>query len=77
MKTNVKMSVKNSINAKHPNLPDFLQKKKAKLKTGSPDGFLEHLFGKINEHISQNGRVLILTLTKKSSEEVTSFLISK
>lgn len=39
--------------------------------------FLEHLFGKIDTHISQWGRILLLTLTKKSSEEITNFLVSR
>lgn len=39
--------------------------------------FLEHLLGKMDEHIKQKGKILLLTLTKKSSEEVTNFLVSK
>lgn len=47
-----------------------------------PDGtqnipFLDHLFGKIDSHIANGGRVLLLTLTKKSSEEITNFLVSR
>jgi len=42
-----------------------------------PMAFLDHLFGKIDQHIGRWGRVLILTLTKKSSEEITNFLLSK
>lgn len=38
---------------------------------------MDHLFGKIDEHIAKDGKILILTLTKKSSEEVSNFLISK
>jgi len=38
---------------------------------------LEHLFGKIDEHINKKGKILLLTLTKKSSEEITNFLLSK
>lgn len=38
--------------------------------------FLEHLFGKIDSHISLWWRILLLTLTKKSSEEITNFLVS-
>lgn len=45
--------------------------------TGTKPAFLEHLLNKLNEHIAKKGKVLLLTLTKKSSEEVTSFLISK
>jgi excinuclease ABC subunit B len=39
--------------------------------------FLEHLIGKMDEHIKKKWKILILTLTKKSSEEVTNFLVSK
>jgi len=39
--------------------------------------FLEHLLKKLDEHISKGGKILLITLTKKSSEEVTNFLISK
>lgn len=39
--------------------------------------FLEHLFTKIDAHIGQWGRILLLTLTKKSSEEITNFLVSR
>jgi excinuclease ABC subunit B len=47
-----------------------------------PDGtqnipFLDHLFGKVDNHIADGGRVLLLTLTKKSSEEITNFLVSR
>ena len=45
--------------------------------TGTKPAFLEHLLKKLDDHIAQKGKVLLLTLTKKSSEEVTSFLISK
>lgn len=39
--------------------------------------FLEHLFVKIDFHISEWWRILLLTLTKKSSEEITNFLVSR
>ncbi|HMY80847.1 MAG TPA: helicase-related protein [Candidatus Absconditabacterales bacterium] len=39
--------------------------------------FIDHLFDKINHHIGQGGKILILALTKKSSEEISNFLISK
>ena len=39
--------------------------------------FLEHLLKKLDEHIEKGGKILLITLTKKSSEEVTNFLISK
>jgi len=57
------------------NLKDFLQGDPTKLQNGP--AFLEHLFSKINQHIAQKGKILLLTLTKKSSEEITNFLISK
>ncbi len=60
--------------ATYANLKDFMQW------TEFPDtkpAFLEHLLNKLNEHIAKEGKVLLLTLTKKSSEEITSFLISK
>ena len=57
----------------YPNLKDFVRKD---LKNeGTP--FLENLLGKMNEQIAKQGRVLVLTLTKRSSEEVTNFLVSK
>ncbi len=39
--------------------------------------FIDHLFKKIDEHISQSWKILILTLTKKSSEEITNFLVAR
>jgi len=45
--------------------------------TGQKPAFLEHLLKKLDEHIAKKGKVLLLTLTKKSSEEVTNFLVSK
>lgn len=46
-------------------------------KDRAPLAFLDHLFTKIDEHIGRWWRVLILTLTKKSSEEITNFFLSK
>ncbi|MDR0860642.1 MAG: UvrB/UvrC motif-containing protein [Candidatus Peribacteria bacterium] len=43
----------------------------------SQDAFLPHLLKKFDEHIAKNGKILLITLTKKSSEEVTNFLVSK
>jgi excinuclease UvrABC helicase subunit UvrB len=56
-----------------PNLQDYLGS------TSPANGpvFIDHLFEKINEHIGKGGKILLLTLTKKSSEEVSNFLISK
>lgn len=47
-----------------------------------PDGpqnkpFLDHLFEKVDFHISEGWKILLLTLTKKSSEEITNFLVSR
>ncbi|MDR3168911.1 MAG: hypothetical protein LBU27_04040 [Candidatus Peribacteria bacterium] len=39
--------------------------------------FLEHLLKKFDEHIAKKGKILLITLTKKSSEEITNFLVSK
>ncbi|HOG15173.1 MAG TPA: helicase-related protein [Candidatus Absconditabacterales bacterium] len=58
---------------KHPNLKDFLPKNK----DSKPLPFIDHLLSKLDEHISKNGKILILTLTKKSSEEITNYLVSK
>lgn len=60
---------------KYSNLKDFLQ-------TSTPNmdkkpAFLEHLLWKLDEHIAKWWKSLILTLTKRSSEEITNFLISK
>ncbi len=67
-----------------PNLKDYLQKKSDNISDISNNTiqekwpvFIDHLFEKINYHIGKNGRILILTLTKKSSEEIANFLISK
>ncbi len=57
----------------YQNLKDFVRKDTKN--EGTP--FLENLLGKMNEHIAKQGRVLVLTLTKRSSEEVTNFLVSK
>lgn len=56
----------------HSNLKDFLQKKDENVLP-----FIDHLLKKLDEHISKWGRVLLLTLTKKSSEEITNYLVSK
>jgi len=60
---------------KYENFKDFLQLKKSE-KSEKP-AFLEHLLWKLDEHIAQEGKCIIITLTKKSSEEVTNFLVSK
>jgi excinuclease UvrABC helicase subunit UvrB len=55
------------------------EKELTKLKDSSTqqDSFLDHLLKKFDEHIAQGGKILLITLTKKSSEEVTNFLVSK
>jgi len=58
------------------NLKDFLQMDVDKLPKQVPE-FIDNLISKIDEHISKWGKILILTLTKKSSEEVTNFLVKK
>ncbi|AHB40993.1 hypothetical protein P148_SR1C00001G0186 [candidate division SR1 bacterium RAAC1_SR1_1] len=57
----------------YPNLKQYMQPHKDQ----PYPAFLEHLLGKMDEHIKQKGKILLLTLTKKSSEEVTNFLVSK
>lgn len=59
-----------------PNMSDYLQVDPTHPPQWGP-AFLEHLFGKLDQHIAAGGRCLLLTLTKKSSEEVTNFLVSK
>jgi excinuclease ABC subunit B len=56
-------------------LADYLQTKKPP-KTQQPP-FIDHLFSKIDEHMALDGKILVLTLTKRSSEEITNFFISK
>jgi excinuclease ABC subunit B len=59
----------------YPNLSDYLQ---TNVVTAQPlPAFLDHLYGKLDEHIARKGKVLVLTLTKKSAEEISSFLLSK
>ena len=46
-------------------------------KESSHPAFLEHLLKKMDDHISKKWKILLLTLTKRSSEEITNFLVSK
>ena len=64
---------------KKSNLKDFLQQPIDEKKSISTvwTWFLDHLLKKLDDHIAKKWRVLLLTLTKKSSEEVTNFLVSK
>ena len=59
----------------------FLQKSPEELvelsNVESGDAFLDHMLKKFDEHISKWGKILLITLTKKSSEEITNFLVSK
>ncbi len=55
------------------NVKDFL---KNKLEADGTE-FIDHLLQKIDKNIENNWRILLLTLTKKSSEEITNFLVSK
>ena len=63
----------NHMYSEYPNLHDFIRKDPNN--QGTP--FLENLLSKMNEHIAKQGKILILTLTKRSSEEVTNYLISQ
>ncbi len=64
------------ITTQHPNLKDFLQVSNFEKWKGHPE-FIDHLFSKINQNIQKEGRILILTLTKKSAEEITNFFVSR
>ncbi len=64
------------IEFKYPNLEDFLQIKEYKISSQNPP-FIDHLFSKINYHIDKGGRILILTLTKKSAEEISNYFVSR
>lgn len=58
------------------NLKDYLQTENYQNLWKKPP-FIDHLFEKINEHKEKEWRVLILTLTKRSAEEVNNFFLSK
>lgn len=60
----------------YPNLKDYLQVSDIQPAKKYP-AFIDHLFSKIDYHISKWWRILLLTLTKKSSEEISNFLVSK
>lgn len=63
-----------------PLIEKYFQKNSKKLQQLSQKpswSFLDHLLGKIDQHIAEEGKILIITLTKKSSEEITNFLISE
>lgn len=58
-------------------LATYLQNDPKTLKGTFAPAFLEHLLEKLKEHIAKQGKILLVTLTKKSSEEVTNFLVSQ
>lgn len=59
----------------YQNIPDYLQKD---LQAWMPEGsFIDHMLAKTDTCIEKDMRVLILTMTKKSSEEITNFMLSK
>ena len=55
----------------------YLQTSSEEAKKSEAPAFLEHLLERIRLHISKGWKILLITLTKKSSEEVTSFLIAQ
>lgn len=61
--------------SQYPNLKDYLQL--SWQLPGKWPAFLEHLFAKLDETIKSWWRVLVLTLTKKSAEDISNFLLSK
>lgn len=62
-------------------LSQFMQKSPSELEDLSQveqgEAFLDHMLKKFDEHISKWWKILLITLTKKSSEEITNFLVSK
>ncbi len=58
-------------------LETYLQTPLEQTKKSDFSPFLEHLLDRIRTHIAKQGKILLITLTKKSSEEVTNFLISQ
>jgi excinuclease ABC subunit B len=60
----------------YTNLADYLQVSRVQKARPLP-AFLDHLYSKLDEHIAKKWRTLILTLTKKSAEEISSFLIGR
>jgi len=58
------------------NLQDFLQLDPDKAPTQQVAGFMEHMLGKVDDTIAKGMRVLLLAITKRSSEEITNFLLS-
>lgn len=61
---------------KYSNLKEFLNVSQIEKGKQVPS-FIDHLFSKINQHIQKGGRILILTLTKRSAEEITNFFVAR
>ncbi len=59
----------------NPNIQEFLQLERNKSYQAA--SFIDHMLAKTDENIAQWRRVLVLTMTKKSSEDITNFLLSK
>lgn len=57
------------------NLQDFLQLDPKKAPAQGV-GFMEHMMAKVDSTIARWDRVLLLAITKRSSEEITNFLLS-
>ena len=55
----------------------FLQAEPQDVVGKSYPAFMEHMLGKIDEKIALDMRCLVITLTKRSSEEMTNFLLAK
>ena len=60
----------------YPNLQDFIGVAEDQLVDGLPP-FIDHLLEQIDTSIEQWLRSLILTMTKKSAEEISNFMLSK
>lgn len=59
------------------NFTDYLQADPKTLSGKQVPAFIEHMLGKIDEQIKKWYRSLVIAITKKSSEEITNFLLSK
>lgn len=61
----------------YPNLNDYFQWDISTLVHDDVPPFIDHMLQKTDEHIEKGHRVLVLALTKKSSEEINNFMLSK
>lgn len=59
----------------YPNMKEFLQKERQSWITA--ESFIDHMLYKVDKTIERWLRVLILALTKKSSEEISNFMLAK